>query len=100
MMQVLTQLFNLVDHILPLMITLTVLVMVGIFVAMRPTIKKAFLVAQANTQSGIEDLARYMAKKTCGRNADVESYWHKFIPAAKALSDKHQERLSQRAAGL
>jgi hypothetical protein len=54
-----------------------------------PYCRYVSLVADADTDKGKENLARYLAQKTGGRKIDVNQSWRSFIPAARELHKKH-----------
>ena len=81
---------------------LSVLLVTGVISMMfgLPRCIYAFLVSKANTKSGIEDLAKYLAKKTHLSNGKTDDIWQLFIPTAEQLGKQHQRRRHMRTFGF
>lgn len=82
-------LFQIIQLVIPMVLTLAIL---GVIIAMMigsPYCHYVSLVADASTDKGKENLARYLAKKTGGRKIDADRSWRSFMPAARDLHRKH-----------
>ena len=81
--------FNLVDHIIPVLITLAVIVAVVMYRIGFPYLRHIYLVSQASNFDGEMRLARHLARQAGGKRIEVSELWTGFIPAARALHADH-----------
>jgi hypothetical protein len=57
-----------------------------------PFCHKALLVSRAHTKEDIENLAKYLACKSCKKNNPSKDVWRTFLPAAKILGAEHSQK--------
>lgn len=80
------------DHILPIIVTF---LFVAILFAWRvgiPYLTYVSLVANADSDEGVDQLAKYLAHRTGGHRINVDDQWESFIPAAKALHKAYYKK--------
>jgi hypothetical protein len=83
------EVLNLVDHLVPIMITVGVFAVVLVFYIGRPYLRHVALVASANNIDGEIRLARHLANQAGGKRIEVSELWPDFIPAARSLHANH-----------
>ena len=88
-------LFNFLNHFIPLLITLVAVVVAIAMIVGMPYCRYVAFVSQADTDKGKEELAKYLAQKTGGRKINVDQTWRSFLPAAHDLHKTHLERRNQ-----
>lgn len=83
---------TLINHLVPVFILIAILVIgIALYIG-TPYCRYIHFVAESDNPKGIEDLAKYLAKKTGGRKINVDNTWESFIPAAQDLHLNHVYR--------
>lgn len=78
-------LFTTADHLLPVAVTVFFFAIIFAWRIGIPYLTYVHLVADADSEEGINILAKYLAERTGGRRINVSEHWESFIPAAKSL---------------
>lgn len=84
---------QLLDHVLPIMITLLMILgVVAVYVG-GPICRYVAMVSSAGNEEGREEFAKYLANKRGSSNRDVNQTWQSFIPAAGDLYRTHRAKI-------
>lgn len=83
-----------ISHLLPILITLAAFLILYFFFVGKPYIEYTALVDAAGTEEGEIKLAKHLAAKAGGKKTDTVGTWESFLPAAKALHEQHQVKIS------
>jgi len=75
--------------------TLAILITIIALIIGVPYCRYVDKLANAHTDKGKEDLAKYLAHRTGGRKIDVENLWRSFLPAARDLHKDHLKKRDQ-----
>jgi hypothetical protein len=81
---------TLMDHVVPVIVTLIVVGFAAVFFVGLPYLHYTYLVANADSEYGIQELAKYLAHRTGGRKINVDDKWQSFVPAAKVLGEAYE----------
>ena len=79
-----------VTHLLSVLLTILIIVVAVSIIVGLPYCRYASFIARATDTPGIEDLAKYLAKKAGNKYASPQNIWETFIPAAKTLAHEHK----------
>lgn len=91
----LTTAWNLVSHLLPVIVTLLVVVTAYLFKKFHPDFHHIYLVVQAHDAEGREALARYLAHKAGGKRIHVDQTWPGFMAPAILMHRQHIAKKDQ-----
>jgi hypothetical protein len=84
---------QLLNHLLPIIITIVVIVFAIVVRVGFKYLKNVSLFANASTPHGEMELAKYLAEQTGGPQIDVDKAWIGFLPAAQDIHQLHQEKI-------
>lgn len=80
---------TLANHLGPIAISVMLLLMVVAVILCGRQLQYIALVADATDDEGVDELAKYMARRNGGKHIDTTNLWESFVPAAKAVSDNY-----------
>ena len=86
------QLFFVISHLASVIVTLFLFMSVISLSIGIPYCRYTLYVARADTETGVENLAKYLANKASIKCTRTEDLWKTFIPAARRLGAEHAER--------